>query len=70
VEGRKTRVDHCLHVFIASNLASFSTWSRIIGVSRTMRHVQVPIYAALLHPRTAAYIRVQLHTYTRPTLRI
>ena len=36
-----------------------------IPPSRTMRHVQVPIYEA----GAAAYIRVQLRTYTRTTLR-
>jgi hypothetical protein len=68
VEGHKTRVDHCLHVFIASNfsivqyLATNYRRGCAIPPSRTIRHVQVPIYAA--------YIRVQLRTYTRTTLRI
>ena len=35
-----------------------------------IRHIQIPIYAALLHPCAAAYIRVQLLTYARTTLRI
>ena len=34
-----------------------------IPPNRTIRHVQVPIYAALLHPRAAAYIRVLLRIY-------
>ena len=54
-------------------LASFSSWLRIIGgvvQYVTIRRRQVPMYAALMHPRAAAYIRVQLRTYTRTTLRI
>ena len=70
VEGSKTRVDHCLHVFIASNfsivqyLATNYRRGCALPPSRTIRHVQVVKYAALLHPRAAAYSRVQLRTYT------
>ena len=64
-----------MHVFIASNFRNRSVaghelkaWLRILP-SRTIRHVQVPIYAAVQHPRAATYIRVQLRTYTRTILR-
>ena len=76
MEGRKTRVDHCLHVFMASNfiivqyLVTNYRHGCAIPPSRTIRHVQVPIYAALLHLCAAAYVRVQLRTYTRTTLQI
>ena len=58
-------------------LASFSTWPGIISVrgcaippSQTIRHIHFPIYGELLHQHAAAYIRVQLLTYTRPAFQI
>ena len=67
VEGHKTHVDHCVHVFIASNfsivlyMATNYRHGCAIPPRRTIRHVQVPIYAALLYLRAAACIRVLIH---------
>ena len=68
VEGRKTGVGHCLHVFIASNISIVQQLATNYRRSRTIRdstsHSISNIYAALLYPHAAAYIRVQLNTYT------
>ena len=76
VEGRKKCVVYSLHVFIAPNFSivqsghELQAWLRHTTKSdNTSRSSSSIRSEGLLHPRAAVYIRVQLRTYTRTTLR-